>query len=95
METPIVFPNPSDGSGPVSVGFQINRPVDHVTVLVVTVANRLIYDKVMPGPFGVGMNFAALDLKDLKGVKLANGTYYVYVETPDGTRALGKLVILE
>ena len=79
METPIVFPNPSDGSGPVSVGFQINRPVDHVTVLVVTVANRLIYDKVMPGPFGVGMNFAALDLKDLKGVKLANGTYYVYV----------------
>jgi len=66
-----------------------------VRVLVVTVANRAIYDKVMPGPFGIGMDFVPLDLTDLKGVRLSDGTYYVVVITPDGTRAFGKLVILK
>jgi len=95
VETPIVFPNPSDGSSPVTVSFQLNETAEQVEVLIVSVANRKIYDKVTPGPFGIGMNFLPLTLTDMKGVKLSNGTYYVIVITPDGTRAIGKLVILE
>ncbi len=95
VETPIVFPNPSDGSLPVTVSFQLNEPATQVEVMIVTVANRKIYDKVTPGPFGIGMNFLPLSLTDLKGVALSNGTYYVIVSTPDGSRAIGKLVILQ
>lgn len=72
---------------------------------VVTVANRLVYSDVVAGDdtdisavayskngrFSIGQNAITLNLQSLK---LANGLYYVIIRLPDGSKAVGKLVII-
>lgn len=43
------------------------------------------------GRFSIGQNAITLNLQSLN---LANGIYYVILRLPDGTKAIGKLVIL-
>ena len=74
---------------PIHLSFNLNEPVDSLTVQVWTTANRLVYENQVPGPFSIGMATVTLDLPQLD---LANGLFYVIVRLPDGQHSIGKLV---
>ena len=90
VTTPIAFPNPVRVDEPIKVAFNLNKPVDYVTVILTTDAYRVITRNTVPGPFSIGMATVTLDLP---GLHLSNGIYYVVVRLPDGTtESVGKLV---
>jgi len=88
--SPILYPNPIRGNGPVQFQVEFQSPHDYVTVRIFTTAFRKIYetqDKNVP---------AGVYIKDLVGFHLsdiANGIYYVVITTPT-ERWIDKLLIL-
>ena len=101
--TPIVFPNPADGTKPVMVAVNLAQATDQVTVEIFTVAFR----KVQETTYSNSQNATAsalggaavskvwtvpVTLTDKWGTPLASGLYYVIVGTPNG-KSVGKLLI--
>jgi hypothetical protein len=87
----VIYPNPSDGSQPVSVHMPGGIGTSDVTVQIFTVAFRLVQLQVLPQlPLGTEIQ---IELKDKWGHPLASGLYYVVVATNEG-RHVAKLLIL-
>jgi hypothetical protein len=88
---PIVYPNPSDGTKPVTIHIPGRAGTSDVKVQIFTVAFRLVQQQVFPqAPVGTDIQ---IELKDKSEKPLASGLYYVAV-TVDGQRTIGKLLIL-
>jgi hypothetical protein len=78
----VIYPNPSDGSVPPILLIPVNTVTD-VKVKIFTVAFRKVWETSVPsvGPPGSQLT---LPLTDKWGTPLANGVYYVVVETDLG-----------
>ena len=88
----LLFPNPVSGSGPVTLQFTLSQPAGKVFIKLFTPAFRKIQETALTY-VPAGLVKVSLDLEDAHGMPLANGIYYVVVET-DQTRMIGKLLIL-
>jgi hypothetical protein len=103
-----VYPNPVNGGNP-QISFIINAPTDSVSVEIATDAFRKVYSEVVLGSSSnVGMAVGSADLNrtggfsigrnsirlNLESLNLANGLYYVIIRLPNGTKSVGKLVIV-
>ncbi|HEY5040351.1 MAG TPA: FlgD immunoglobulin-like domain containing protein, partial [bacterium] len=87
---PIIFPNPSDGTKPVSVNVPNLAANADITVQIFTTAFR----KVQEIPFtNVPAGTVSFNLTDRSGSPLASGLYYVVIHTPNG-RSVAKLLLL-
>ena len=88
---PIVYPNPANGPGPVTV--QVVLPfAANVEIQVLTISyrqvNEITYKNLPPGT-----NYLALPLTDKKGEPLSNGLYYLVLTTPNRHNTLKLLVL--
>jgi hypothetical protein len=90
--TLVVYPNPADGTQPVSIHVPGRTEKSAVMVQIFTVAFRLVRQLEPPQTL-VGAD-VKIDLKDKNGTPLASGLYYVVV-TVDSERSVGKLLILK
>jgi hypothetical protein len=88
--TPVIYPNPVHGDGPVSIRLPNYPGTAKVTVTVFTTAFRMVNEFSVNR---VGGSDVSLPLTDRNGHPLANGLYYVLIQTPDG-RSIQKLLIL-
>ena len=91
-ETPVVFPNPAKGPGPVTLQFALGVPAEHVEILVFTTAFRLV-NRIELANVPQGIMDVTIPLTDRLGSALADGLYYVVVETPH-SRSVVKLMVL-
>lgn len=86
----VLYPNPADGNGPIYIALPITQPSE-VKIQVFTTAFRKVQEKNYPSqPVGVPIQ---LELLDQSGAPLANGLYYVVIQTPVG-KTVEKLLIL-
>jgi hypothetical protein len=103
--TPSIFPNPSNGTQPVTVAVTLGQPSDTLTVQVFTVAFRKVQDNVVsttsPGVTASAATgtaaktwYVRLTLNDKWGSPLASGLYYVVVSNHSGYRSVSKLLLL-
>jgi hypothetical protein len=87
----VVYPNPA-GQGPVLLNIPLPHGAAQVKVRVFTTAFRKVYEAdqshVPPGNFTL-----PLPLQDEGGRPLANGLYYLLVESPQGKTVIKLLVI--
>jgi len=90
--TPLVFPNPVQGPGPVTFQFTLPQSYGQAEVKVFTSAFRMVEETVVKDP-SAGLNRVPLILEDKWGQPLANGLYYIVVQWPQG-RAVTRLLIL-
>ena len=88
---PVLYPNPVSGPGPVTIQLPNYPGIGKVTVQVFTTAFRMVNTI----PFGnqAGGSKVSLPLTDRNNRPLANGLYYVVVQSPAGKSIL-KLLIL-
>ena len=89
---PVIFPNPSTGSAPVSIQFLMPTAAAKVDLKVFTTAFRKINQISYPN-IPAGLVTLSLPVTDEKGAPLANGIYYVLVTTRQG-QAIGKMMVL-
>jgi arabinogalactan endo-1,4-beta-galactosidase len=89
VSTPVIYPNPATGSGPVSIRLPNYPGTATVTVKVFTTAFRMVNEFTRQSEGGTDI---ALPLTNRSGAPLANGLYYVVVTTPEG-RAIEKLLV--
>ena len=89
---PIPYPNPVTGPGPVMVQLVLQNSNDPVKLKIFTTAFRKILEKNLTAA-GAGVQTFTVDLDDNLGAPLANGLYYLVVQTPQG-RFIEKLLIL-
>jgi hypothetical protein len=105
VSTPAIFPNPSNGTQPVTVAVTLNQPSDTLTVQIFTVAFRKVQDNVVSTSSpGVQASLSAgtaaktwyvpLSLNDKWGTPLASGLYYVLISNHSGYRSVSKLLLL-
>ena len=88
---PVIYPNPSDGTKPVSIHMPGLTSASDIRVQVFTLSFRKVLEKFFPQqPVGVDVQ---INLVDKGGTPLSSGLYYV-VATVDGKRTLGKLLLL-
>jgi hypothetical protein len=92
IENPILYPNPSDGTQPVSIHVPGRTGTADVTVQIFTVAFRLVQQKMFE--LVLAGTDVQIDLKDKSGQPLASGLYYVVVMV-DGKRTVSKLLVLK
>jgi len=90
VSTPVIYPNPATGSGPVSIRLPNYSGTAKVEVKVFTTAFRMVNEFTVSQEGGMDI---ALPLTNRSGAPLANGLYYVVVTTPEG-RAVEKLLII-
>ena len=88
----LVFPNPAQGPGPVTVQFFLPQSFGQVEVKVFTSAFRLVQETLVKNPTA-GLNRVPVELEDKWGQPLANGLYYIVAQWPEG-RAVTRLLIL-
>ncbi len=89
--TPLIYPNPYLGSGPIHLGVPLTT-LSKVTVKIYTTAFRLVQEEPFPQVLpGEAIN---LTLTDKWGNQLANGLYYVVIEA-QGNRWVTKLLTLQ
>jgi len=88
----LVFPNPAQGNGPVTVQFFLPQSFGQVEVKVFTSAFRVVQETLVKDP-AAGLNRAPVELEDKWGQPLANGLYYIVVQWPEG-KAVTRLLIL-
>jgi hypothetical protein len=88
---PVLYPNPATGPGPVSIQLPTYPGVAKVALQVFTTAFRMVNTLSYDNQAG-GSN-VALPLTDRNNRPLANGLYYVVVQSPAG-RSILKLLIL-
>jgi hypothetical protein len=89
---PVIYPNPVDGTKPVSLYATFNEPPGQVTIAIFTTAFRKVQQSEPIQLSGNVLNIP-FDLVDKDSVPLANGLYYVVLTTPSG-RSIGKLLVL-
>jgi hypothetical protein len=90
-DKPVIYPNPSDGTKPVSIHLPGRTGSADIKVQIFTVAFRLVQQEVFQQiPSGTDI---PIELKDKNGTPLASGLYYVVV-TIDGKKLVSKLLIL-
>jgi len=65
---------------------------DSVKLKIFTTAFRKVREEALPAS-GAGLQTFVVELKDSRGSPLANGLYYLVVQTPQG-RFIEKLLIL-
>jgi hypothetical protein len=87
----VLFPNPVRTNGPVSLVLPAYSGKATVTVQIVTTAFRLVNQKSFSNQTGASL--IALPITDKKGTPLADGLYYVIVQSPAG-RLIEKLLVL-
>ena len=91
IKPPVLFPNPVSGDGPVSIQLPNYPGTGKVTIQVFTTAFRMV--NTIGFISEAGGSLVALPLTDRNGRSLANGLYYVVIQTPAGKSIL-KLLIL-
>jgi hypothetical protein len=91
VQTPVLYPNPTNGLQPVQIKLPNYPGVGMVTIEVFTTAFRKVNTEGFPNQ--VGGSSVPLALTGRNGVPLANGVYYVLVQSPAG-RSVLKLLIL-
>ena len=89
---PVIYPNPVDGTKPVSLYATFNEPPGQVTIAIFTTAFRKVQQSEPIQLSGNVLNIP-FNLVDKDDVPLANGLYYVVLSTPSG-RSIGKLLVL-
>jgi hypothetical protein len=90
--TVVVYPNPSDGSQPVSWTAPGRVDGSDINVQIFTTAFRLV-QQIEVGKTSLGAKLEPIKLEDKTGKPLASGLYYVVV-TVDSKKSIGKLLIL-
>lgn len=90
--TVIVYPNPATGPGPVTLQISLGAPASKVTIEVFTLAFRKV-NEINLSNIPAGTLDVTLPLTDRGGIPLANGLYYVVIQTPQG-RFITKLLII-
>jgi xyloglucan-specific exo-beta-1,4-glucanase len=90
-KVPVLYPNPVSGSGPVTIQLPVYPGMGKVTVQVFTTAFRMV--NTLSFPSQAGGSQISLPLTDRNNRPLANGLYYVLVQSPAG-RSILKLLIL-
>lgn len=91
MNVPVIYPNPVNGPNPVHVYIPGLTAVSDVKVQVFTVAFRKVRKETFSGVLPNGS--VLLSLKDNWNKPLANGLYYVLIETPQ-KHFIEKLIVL-
>jgi hypothetical protein len=91
VSTPVLFPNPVRTSGPVGLLLPGYSGKATVTARIVTTAFRVVNQKSFANQAGAGL--ISLPVTDKNGTPLANGLYYVIVQSPAG-RLVEKLLVL-
>jgi hypothetical protein len=86
----VIYPNPVKGDGPVSIRLPNYAGIAKVTVTVFTTAFRRVNEFPVTQ---AGGSDVALPLSDRTGEPLANGLYYVLIQTPLG-KSVEKLLVL-
>jgi ribosomal protein L2 len=87
----VLYPNPVTGPGPIEIQITLNQPENDVVLSIFTTAFRKV--NVMDlGALPVGVDTIPIELKDHRGGDLANGLYYIVVQSSEG-RFIGKLLI--
>lgn len=87
-----IYPNPADGTQPVSLHVPGLTGLSDVTVRIFTTAYRKVLEQPFPQQLaGVDMSFKPVDQW---GTPLASGLYYVVVTVNGGNKSVGKLLIL-
>jgi hypothetical protein len=76
----------------VTIQVSLGSPASQVTIEVFTLAFRKV-NTITLSNVPAGISDIALPLTDREGMPLANGLYYVVVQTPQG-RFITKLIIL-
>ncbi len=92
ISTPIPYPNPVTGDGPVYVEVILQKPTEWLEIKVFTPAFRFVNKETFQA-VPAGKNELRLSLKDQWGTTLANGLYYLEVVTPQGHRFVKLLVL--
>ncbi len=90
--TMIVYPNPATGPGPVTVQVSLVSFAAQVKVEVFTLAFRKV-NQITLFNVSAGILDISLPLTDRDGKPLANGLYYVVIQTPQG-RFVTKLLVV-
>jgi hypothetical protein len=91
VDSPVIYPNPADGTRPVSLYLGGFTGTADVKVEIYTTAFRKV--RTQPYPQVTAGTSVLLNLTDKEGRALADGLYYVAVFTPRG-RTVDKLLIL-
>jgi hypothetical protein len=91
VATPVIYPNPANGSSPVYVQMPAYSPATDIKVRVFTVGFREVVSTTYPQVPGDAL--LPLSLTDQRGTPLANGLYFVRVDTSMG-HWTGKLLVL-
>jgi len=92
LSTPIPYPNPVTGPGPIQVRVVLRAPQSWLTLKLYTTGFRMVREETFRNVLA-GPNDFLLAVSDRWGRDLANGLYYLVVETPQA-RAKGKLLVL-
>jgi non-lysosomal glucosylceramidase len=87
------FPNPYLGDGPLQVQISLPQSVNSLTIQIFTTAFRKIFSQDF-GSFPSGASIIRITPLDISHVPLANGLYYLVVNTSSG-RFITKLIILQ
>jgi hypothetical protein len=91
VETPVIYPNPTNGRERVRIRLPNYPGMVTVKVEIFTTAFRKV--NTLDFSHQAGGSDVALPLTDGQGLPLANGVYYVLVQSPAG-RSIEKLLIL-
>jgi hypothetical protein len=87
----VLFPNPAAGPGPVTLQVDLSS-AGRVQISVFTTAFRRVNEVSLPN-VPAGTTDIALPLTDERGKPLANGLYYVVVQTSQG-RFIVKMMVI-
>ena len=87
----MVYPNPVTDGQPVTVELALAQDTQDLSLTVFTTAFRKI-NQINYGAKNKGTLLLPLPMVDKRNSPLANGLYYLVVNTPDG-RAIGKLIL--
>ncbi len=85
-----VYPNPADGTEPVTIRLPYYSGLSDVKIQIFTIAFRKVQEKVYPSQV---WGLIPIQLVDIWNKPLASGLYYVVVITNEG-RSVAKLLII-
>jgi len=86
---PVIYPNPVRDQETFNVQLTLSNPADVVDIKVFTTAFRKVIEQKQVPASGV----ISIELKDKSGTPMADGLYYVVIQTSQG-RFVSKLLIL-
>lgn len=93
LSTPVSYPNPVTGPGPIHVQVILQQPVSWLNLKVFTLSFRMVNEEKFQN-LPAGPNDFPLAMTDKWGRELANGLYYLEAIIPQG-QTMGKWLILK